>query len=233
MSPVTDWLQVGEGPDGSPSLPDAAVSVAEAVCHVFQVDIGAAGKTPSASRSQDRGTVVGAFQRLLLKQEPFVYHTVGMEQAIEELQAAMAALNEISKNAIMELRDKCRNKPSPAVKALMEQMSIMFEQSTPRPIGVEDIERAQYYEKDNIPGRVIKAIHRYVSDKDFRPEKVAGLGQAAPAYKAFWLWVRAMHSYALLTPKFQADNPPRLLTFNPYLARIPADKLTRVQEIAR
>ena len=50
------------------------------------------------------------------------------------------------------------------------------------------------YDKDNIKAKIVKALEKYVDNKDYTPENVANPSRKAA--KSLCMWCRAMHTYA-------------------------------------
>ncbi|KAJ7552868.1 hypothetical protein O6H91_06G073600 [Diphasiastrum complanatum] len=139
-----------------------------------------------------------------------------LDQALPALDAALSSLKNLTRNDIVEV--KSLRSPPEGVKLVMEATCIMFNQmpkmvSDPNKLGkkIADywepstkmltdpskfLDSLLQFDKENIPDSVIQRIEPYIAMESFTPEQVARVSKACTS---ICMWVRAMHSYYLVT----------------------------------
>eukprot|EP00899_Mesostigma_viride_P012092 jgi/Mesvir1/20884/Mv07961-RA.1 len=133
-----------------------------------------------------------------------------LAEAMPMLEAALKALDTLSKNDITELKGM-KSPPQP-VKLVMEAVCILknvkptrmkdtasgkmiddyWESSKKVTNDVNFLASLKEYDKDNIAPAIIQKIRPYIANPDFNPEKIM---QASKAAYGLCCWVRAMESY--------------------------------------
>merc|ERR1719424_2412453 len=119
-----------------------------------------------------------------------------LDAAMPALNNAMNALNSLSKNDIVEIKNF--KTPPSLVQMVMEGVCILLGakpdwDSAKKVLGdTQFLNRLINYDKDNIPPKVIKQIIKYYDDPQFTPEAVERQSVAA---KSLCQWVRAMKTY--------------------------------------
>jgi dynein axonemal heavy chain len=132
-----------------------------------------------------------------------------LDVALPAFEAAIKALDTLKKDDITVI--KSFSHPPAAVVRVMEAVCLLmgkkpnWDEAKKLLGSVKFLEMCKTYDKDNIPGRVIKKLQKYVQDADFVPEKMASASTAAVS---LCMWVRAMDTYARIAktvePKRQA-----------------------------
>eukprot|EP00898_Chlorokybus_atmophyticus_P008353 jgi/Chlat1/8519/Chrsp80S07812 len=147
-----------------------------------------------------------------------------LAEAMPMLQAALKALDTLSKNDITEL--KGMKSPPGGVKLVMEAVCIMknikptrikdpggsgkmvedYWESSKKMISDSDFLKAlKEYDKDNIAPPIILKIKPYIANPDMNPDKIL---QASKAAYGLCCWVRAMEAYdrvaKVVAPKREA-----------------------------
>jgi len=133
-----------------------------------------------------------------------------LAEALPMLEAAIKALNTLSKNDIVEV--KGMKSPPAGVKLVLEAVCIMKEV---KPVRMKDAQSGRMvddyweaskrmlmdddflnslknYDKDNIDASIIKKIKPYIDNPEFLPEKIKNVSTAAYGLCS---WVRAMEAY--------------------------------------
>jgi dynein heavy chain len=120
-----------------------------------------------------------------------------LDEALPALNAAVSALNSLTKGDITEVKSFA--KPPPLVQTTMEAVCILVGRkpdwdNSKKLLGESDfMEQLINFDKDNIdPGR-IKKLQKYVLMEDFTAEAVGKVSRAA---KGLCMWARAMDVYA-------------------------------------
>ena len=97
--------------------------------------------------------------------------------------AALRSLDALDKKDIVEVRGY--KEPPALVQLVMDAIQVLMGDSTPtwaeakRLLGDPQlIERLRSYDKDSIPERMLKVLHRYTKKDEFKPEVVAKVSQA-------------------------------------------------------
>ena len=174
-----------------------------------------------------------------------------LAEAIPLLEAAITALNTLTKNDITLV--KSMKNPPQAIKTVMETVCIMLEVKPKRvndpnnPVKKIDdywspsqgilgdggfLQNLQKYDKDNIKPAIISKIRPYLDREDFQPETVK---KAAKAAYGLCSWVRAMEAYdrvaKVVAPKKQklAESEAEYALLNESLQKKKAE-LKEVQD---
>jgi len=119
-----------------------------------------------------------------------------LDEALPALDAAMSALNSLSKGDITEVKSFA--KPPEKVQMTMEAVCILLGHkadwdSAKKLLGMSDfMEQLVKYDKDNIDPKRIKLLQKYVSKEDFNPTDV---GKVSNAAKGLCMWCCAMDTY--------------------------------------
>ena len=134
-----------------------------------------------------------------------------LNEAMPALEAAMEALNALNSRDLTEIKSYAN--PPPLVGKVMEAVMVL---KNSEPTWAEAkrqlsdpafINKLKDFPKDNISDRVLKKIGQYVAQKDFDPEIV---GKVSNAARSLCLWVRAMEMYGriyrVVEPKKQRLN---------------------------
>ncbi|XP_009304459.3 dynein axonemal heavy chain 1 [Danio rerio] len=147
-----------------------------------------------------------------------------LNEALPALDAALASLQSLKKNDVVEVR--AMQRPPPGVKLVIEAVCILKGIKPKKVAGeklgekVDDywdagkgllqdpgkfLESLFKYDKDNIPDSVIKQVQPYMDNPEFHPDSIAKVSKACTS---ICQWVRAMHVYHFVAravePKRQA-----------------------------
>jgi len=120
-----------------------------------------------------------------------------LDEALPALQAAVSALNSLTKGDITEVKSFA--KPPPMVQTTMEAVCILLGlkpdwDTSKKLLGESDfMEQLKGYDKDNMDPKRIKLLQKYVTREDFTPELV---GKVSGAAKGLCMWCCAMNVYA-------------------------------------
>ena len=106
-----------------------------------------------------------------------------LHAAMPAFSAALRSLDALDKKDIVEVRGY--KEPPALVQLVMDAIQVLMGDSTPtwaeakRLLGDPQlIERLRSYDKDSIPERMLKVLHRYTKKDEFKPEVVAKVSQA-------------------------------------------------------
>ncbi|XP_051768758.1 dynein axonemal heavy chain 1 [Ctenopharyngodon idella] len=147
-----------------------------------------------------------------------------LNEALPALDAALASLQSLKKNDVIEVR--ALQRPPQGVKLVIEAVCILKGIKPKKVAGkklgekVDDywdagkgllqdpgrfLEGLFKYDKDNIPDSVIKQVQPYIDNPEFQPDSIAKVSKACTS---ICQWVRAMHLYHFVSravePKRQA-----------------------------
>ncbi|KAI7795154.1 dynein axonemal heavy chain 1 [Triplophysa rosa] len=147
-----------------------------------------------------------------------------LDEALPALDAALASLQSLKKNDVVEVR--ALQRPPPGVKLVMDAVCILKGVKPKKVAGeklgekVDDywdagkallqdpgkfLESLFKYDKDNIPDSVIKQVQPYIDNPEFQPASIAKVSKACTS---ICQWVRAMQVYHFVAravePKRQA-----------------------------
>ncbi|KAH8057234.1 dynein light chain binding protein [Aureococcus anophagefferens] len=119
-----------------------------------------------------------------------------LDVAMPALQAAVKALDSLTKNDIVEV--KAFKSPPLAVKVTMEGICIMLERKpdwdeAKKVLGDSQfLDKLKTYDKDNMKEAVIKKIQKYIVEPNMQIEVVTKVSSAA---KGLCMWIHAMNVY--------------------------------------
>ena len=119
-----------------------------------------------------------------------------LDEALPAFHRALKALDALDKKKIQELKSFA--KPPELVQVVLEAVCILFgvrttwDEAKKLMSRMSFMDEMRFYDKDNIPGSVIRKLRRYTENPKFVPEEVAKTSQAA---ECLCLWVRAMVTY--------------------------------------
>ncbi|TRY59872.1 hypothetical protein DNTS_035283 [Danionella cerebrum] len=147
-----------------------------------------------------------------------------LNEALPALDAALASLQSLKKNDVVEVR--AMQRPPPGVKLVIEAVCILKGIKPKKVAGeklgekVDDywdagksllqdpgkfLDGLFKYDKDNIPDAVIKQVQPYMDNPEFHPDSISKVSKACTS---ICQWVRAMHVYHFVAravePKRQA-----------------------------
>ena len=120
-----------------------------------------------------------------------------LDEALPALNAAVSALNSLTKGDITEVKSFA--KPPPLVQTTMEAVCVLFGKkadwdTSKKFLGESDfLDQLIKYDKDNIDQKRIKLLQKYIQMGDFNPDSV---GKVSKAAKGLCMWARAMDVYA-------------------------------------
>ena len=120
-----------------------------------------------------------------------------LDEALPALNAAVAALNSLTKADITEVKSFA--KPPPLVQTTMEAVCVLLGKkadwdTSKKLLGESNfMEQLLNFDKDNIDPKRIKSLQKYISMEDFTPETV---GKVSAAAKGLCMWAKAMDVYA-------------------------------------
>eukprot|EP00767_Chilomastix_cuspidata_P003405 gnl/Chilomastix_cuspidata/3528.p1 GENE.gnl/Chilomastix_cuspidata/3528~~gnl/Chilomastix_cuspidata/3528.p1 ORF type:complete len:4397 (+),score=382.77 gnl/Chilomastix_cuspidata/3528:1904-13192(+) len=120
-----------------------------------------------------------------------------LDQALPALNAAVKAVNSLSKSDISEV--KAFTNPPPLVQTVMEAVCILLG-SDPSWASAKTllsdasfVKKLIQYDKDNVPESIKKRLRKYIQEPEFKPENVARVSVAA---RSLCMWVIAIDVYA-------------------------------------
>ena len=120
-----------------------------------------------------------------------------LDEALPALNAAVSALNNLSKADITEVKGFV--KPPPMVQTTMEAVCVLLGRkadwdTSKKLLGESDFtEQLLNFDKDNIDPKRLKTLQKYVTMEEFTAESV---GKVSKAAKGLCMWCRAMDVYA-------------------------------------
>ena len=120
-----------------------------------------------------------------------------LDEALPALNAAVSALNSLTKGDITEVKSFA--KPPPLVQTTMEAVCVLLGRkadwdTSKKLLGESNfMEQLLNYDKDNIDPKRIKGLQKYVTMENFTAEDV---GKVSVAAKGLCMWARAMDVYA-------------------------------------
>ena len=120
-----------------------------------------------------------------------------LDEALPALNAAVSALNSLTKGDITEVKSFA--KPPPLVQTTMEAVCTLLGRkpdwdNSKKLLGEADfMEQLLNFDKDNIDPKRIKGLQKYIAMEDFTAETV---GRVSKAAKGLCMWARAMDVYA-------------------------------------
>jgi dynein heavy chain len=152
-----------------------------------------------------------------------------LEAAMPAMNNAIKALDSLSKNDIVEIKNF--KSPPPLVQKVLEAVCILLgsapDWDTAKKVMSDTgfLQRLKDYDKDNIPPATIKKILKYYNDEEFEPDKVQKVSSAA---KSLCMWVRAMKVYDEVAKVVE----PKKLVLAESMATLQAEqvKLKKVQD---
>ena len=120
-----------------------------------------------------------------------------LDEALPALNAAVSALNSLTKGDITEVKGFA--KPPPLVQTTMEAVCTLFGKkadwdTSKKFLGESDfLEQLMKFDKDNMDPKRIKLLQKYIAMEDFNADSV---GKVSKAAKGLCMWARAMDVYA-------------------------------------
>jgi dynein heavy chain len=120
-----------------------------------------------------------------------------LDVAMPALDAAVKALNSLSKSDITEVKSFA--KPPPAVQTVMEAVCILLDHkpdwdTSKKLLGDSNfMQNLKEYDKDNIPEKSLKKVKKYVENPDMAVDVVKKVSKAATS---LCMWVHAMDVYS-------------------------------------
>jgi len=159
-----------------------------------------------------------------------------LDEALPALDAAMSALNSLTKSDIVEVKSFA--KPPALVQTTMEAVCVLLGEKTDwdsakKVLGDSGfMNKLVQYDKDNIPQKNLKGLKKYVSMEDFNAESV---GKVSKAAKGMCMWCCAMDIYARVAKEVEPKRA-RLAAANAELQeaqdklKVKQDQLQEVED---
>jgi dynein heavy chain len=120
-----------------------------------------------------------------------------LDEAMPALNAAVSALNSLTKGDITEVKSFA--KPPPLVQTTMEAVCVLLGRkadwdTSKKLLGESDfMDQLLNFDKDNIDPKRLKNLQKYIAMEDFNPDSVGKVSRAA---KGLCMWCKAMDVYA-------------------------------------
>ena len=155
-----------------------------------------------------------------------------LDEALPALDAAMSALNSLTKGDITEVKGFA--KPPPLVQTTMEAVCVLVGRkadwdSSKKLLGESDfMDQLINFDKDNIDPKKIKTLKKYIDMEDFKPDVV---GKVSKAAKGLCMWCCAMDVYNRVAKEVEPKKA-KLAAANATLAKAMGELKTKQDNLA-